>query len=158
LSSPIVSIRESYLLILSPYASFFTHSRNHCTARPTHALFHSAPIHTSLHSLIPLSFHSRPRNPCALCTTVIVSLLHTFCHFYCHTQSFFHARSARTTHTLSFACCTLNTRVQHSPVRAFCHCIVLSLLALNIPTYILLRRVFSLLGLSFSLLPRASSP
>jgi hypothetical protein len=89
LSSPIVSIRESYLLILSPYASFFTHSRNHCTARPTHALFHSAPIHTSLHSLIPLSFHSRPRNPCALCTTVIVSLLHTFCHFYCHTQSFF---------------------------------------------------------------------
>jgi hypothetical protein len=135
----------------------------HSFTQPLHCAPYSRIVSLSTYSYLPSLSHS---SLFSLSSTQPVCLVHHGYRFsLAHILSFllshpvfFHARSARTTHTLSFACCTLNTRVQHSPVRAFCHCIVLSLLALNIPTYILLRRVFSLLGLSFSLLPRASSP
>lgn len=102
----------------------------------------------SLFTLVhPASVPCAPRLSFLSCTHSVISTA---------TPSLFlRALSSHHTHPF-FACCTLNTRVQHSPVRAFCHCAVLSLLALNIPTNILLRRVF-FFGLSFSLLPRAFS-
>jgi hypothetical protein len=122
---PYYSHSRKLLLILSPYVPFF-HSHfqySHCITRPTHALFHSVPTRTPLHSLIPLF---------PLSFTQPVCLVHRGFHFFIFIYSVIstvtprlsRARSARTKHIFSFAFCTLSTRLQHSPACACCHFVV----------------------------------